>query len=186
MDISKASGLAPTPYTYECSYFSWGNVFGFNPLDNLTFEYNWSHNNYDNTEGSHLVGNLDDQHDAARSLLGPGWKIPSANDVDELLRNCDYIDADGTVIESDSKVVVIDNTVGVLLRSKNNGVRLFFPCTGYGSGSDLLHSGMNGFFWLSSSLSDANAFRVVFGPYSIALGYTSRFFGLSVRPVFMR
>ena len=41
IDLTKPGGFCETPFTYEKSFFSWGNIDGHNPISTSAFDYNW-------------------------------------------------------------------------------------------------------------------------------------------------
>jgi hypothetical protein len=190
IDASQPDGFAESPYQYECSFFSWGNVAGHNPISDSAFSYDFGSANtgvYASTPGSQLSGDvpINPFYDIARCLLGDPWQLPSDDDFLELINGCDYVQADGeTVVEGTNKLVTVNSVVGIYLKSKTNGNLLFFPCSGRGSGTTRDYRGTYGFYW-SGSFSSA--------PNGLFLGFFSggvnphdsyaRFYGLTGRAV---
>ena len=41
IDLTKPGGFCETPFVYEKSFFSWGNIDGHNPSSVSAFAYNW-------------------------------------------------------------------------------------------------------------------------------------------------
>lgn len=41
IDLTKPGGFCETPFIYEKSFFSWGNIDGHNPISNSAFSYDW-------------------------------------------------------------------------------------------------------------------------------------------------
>lgn len=146
IDVTTANKLAASPFQYDCSFFSWGNVDGHNPISNTRFDYNWGGINaeepwyegqpYGSTPGAQLTTDIpvSAKYDAARANLGAPWQMPTTNDFSELINNCIYIDADGNEISSDTtdKLIKVNGIQGIYLQSKINGARLFFACSGRG------------------------------------------------------
>lgn len=149
IDASKPAGMAESEFTYECSYFSWGNVEPHDPISRFKFSYNWGGRNaqapwydgqpYGSTSGSALVSDITSENDAASVICGAPWRMPTSNEFKELFDNVDYLNADGTVkpAEETDKRTTLNGIMGIWIQSKINGNRLFFPCTGFGSESDL-------------------------------------------------
>ena len=169
IDVTTQSGFAevdgkPSPFKYECTFFSWGNTEGHNPISTSAFSYNWGTSNdgpYAQTPGSKLTANAGLSYDAARAILGSPWRDPSTEDFGELFANIDYVQADGeTVIDASvtNKLVTVNNIVGIYLKSKINGNLLFFPCSGFGYGQSWNYRGSNGSYW-SRSLSSQSSGR---------------------------
>ena len=42
IDLTKPGGFCETPFTYEKSFFSWGNIDGHNPSSVSAFDYDFS------------------------------------------------------------------------------------------------------------------------------------------------
>lgn len=198
LDIDTESKLADSPFQYKCSFFSWGNVEGHNPLTETTFEYDFGNVNeaapwyegqpYGDTPGSTLVEDFTKiiEFDAARSLLGDPWRTPKGSDFQELINNTIYIDADGNEVDTSisDKRVTVNDVKGIYLQSKINGNRLFFPASGYGYGSSWNYRGNYGRYWSSTFVSSRNAIRLSFlsgvvSPYNNG----ERCDGYPIRPV---
>jgi hypothetical protein len=195
IDVTKQSGFAevdgkPSPFVYECTFFSWGNTEGHNPISDSAFSYNWGENNdgpYAQTPGAQLTANAGLSFDAARAILGAPWRDPSTEDFAELFANIDYVQADGeTVIDASqaNKLVTVNSIVGIYLKSKINGKLLFFPCSGYGLGSSWNYRGAIGNYWSSSLYSATNGRILSFYSGGVNPQYNdNRFYGFAGRAV---
>ena len=189
IDITQQNGFAASEYQYECSFFSWGNIAGHNPVSNSAFDYNWGSGNdgpYADTPGAALTGNIPPSYDAARAACGAPWRMPLSTEFQELFDNSDFIDADGNTIASSTtnKLTAVNGITGIRLKSKINGNVLFFPCAGYGSGTSWSNRGSYGYYW-SSSLNSATYGRTLnFGSGGVGPQYGNyRFYGFAVRAV---
>lgn len=196
IDASKPAGMAETEFTYECSFFSWGNTEAHNPISSSAFDYNWGSVNaqapwydgqpYGSTPGSALNSDITLANDAARVICGEPWRMPKASDFKELFDNVDYLNADGTVIpvsEADKRIT-LNGIVGIWIQSKINGNRLFFALTGAGSNLEWVLRRMNGFYWSSSfesSRNAANLYITISGANPQNSG--NRNYGYAIRPV---
>lgn len=148
-------------------YFSWGNTDGH--VFGTDYDF---YEDYDNTPGAKLTGDIDLAHDAARVNLGEPWRMPTSEEFKELDDNCEH------------EFVSVNGFKGMRFTSKINGNSVFFPCSGSGSGSSWNYRGSSGVYW-SSSLYSA-AYGRSLGFYSGGVspqGNSSRFFGFAVRPV---
>jgi hypothetical protein len=195
IDVTKQSGFAevdgkPSPFIYECTFFSWGNTEGHNPADASSFSYDWGTSNdgtYAQTPGAQLTANAGLSFDAARAILGAPWRDPSTEDFAELFANIDYVQADGeTVIDASqaNKLVTVNGIVGIYLKSKINSRLLFFACSGGGDGQSWYGRGSGGHYWSRSLNSQANGRGLDF--YSGGVGPQnsgSRFSGFTRRAV---
>lgn len=202
IDVMQPNKFAESPFKYECSFFSWGNVDGHNPTTSNNFSpWDWGGINqeepwyegqiYGNTDGSQLQTNIPptSEYDAARANVGTPWRMPTKNDFDELFNNIIYINADGTEVDTtkDDKRVIVNNTRGIYIESKINGARLFFACSGVGDGTARKGRGSNGYYWSSSLVSRRNANNLYFSSGGVGpQNNYNRYNGLTIRPVFKR
>ncbi len=120
---------ADSPEDYG-DYFAWGET---EPKDYYNWSnYKWCNGTYNsitkycNNDKFGVVDNkteLDLDDDAAYVNMGPGWRMPSTEQIQELIDNCN------------SKWTTRNDVEGVLLTSKKNGASLFLPAAGLGEGS---------------------------------------------------
>ena len=199
LDITKPGGFCDTPFTYEKSFFSWGNIDGYNPKNNsFAGVYNWGGSNaaepwydgqpYGNTKGNTLAGDIPvgEEFDAARANLGEPWRMPTSAEFAELFAGSIYIDADGNEVDTSKadKRVTVNGIVGLYLQSKTNGNRLFFSASGNGSGSSWDHRGAGGGHWSCSFSSSRYARYLNFSSGGVdPQGYNKRYYGFAVRAV---
>lgn len=196
IDITQPDGFAASEYQYDCTFFSWGNTDGHNPITDTTFDYDWGSVNenepyyegqpYGNTPGSKLTGNIAPSADCARVNLGAPWRLPTNDEYSELFTNSDFIDANGAVIASDvtNKLITMNSVVGIRIKSKINSNILFFPCSGYGTGTSRYNRGSNGFYWSSTWFSARLARSLYFNSGGVhPTNYSNRYGGFAVRAV---
>ena len=117
---------------------------------------------------------LDIEDDAARSIAGRTWRMPTKTELQELKSNCTW---------SASTV----NGVKGLKATGPNGNSVFFPAAGYWSGDEKLYKSQSGYY-LSSSLANTPCY-----PFSLWIKFdtvyvsyetsTNRCAGFSIRPV---
>lgn len=199
IDVTQKNGFAASPFQYECSYFSWGNIDGHNPTGSNTFSpWNWgSQNNnppywegqpYNDTPGRTLTGAIpaNSEFDAAKANCGGLWRMPTNSDWDELINNCIFINVNGEPIPTSEtdKRTTINGIVGIYLQSKINAAKIFFPATGGGQNYVLINRGVGGYYWSSNYSSEPYSFHIWFNAsrYS-APDITRRFWGYAIRPV---
>ena len=196
IDVTTNSGFAevdgtPSPYKYECTFFSWGNTEGHNPADASSFTYNWGENNegpYASTPGAQLTADAGLSFDAARAILGGPWRDPSTEDFAELFNSAytKFIDANGDDIaaETTNKLVTISGIVGIRLKSIANGNIIFFPCSGVGYGQSWNDRGSGGYYWSRSLSSQTNGRGLLFYSGGVGpQGALNRFYGFTRRAV---
>ena len=171
-------------------YFWWGDTVGYRPSGN-TFGFNfWYDNSAIYTYGKDndtllsegwIVNNngtyvLAPSHDAAQVQWGGGWRMPTKQELKDLVYNkCDWTWATQNGVN------------GYVVRGRGAYVSnsIFLPCASYGFGSSLDGTGSYGRYW--SSVSDPGDSRFVrildlFSSYH-ETGDAYRYYGQSVRPV---
>jgi len=198
IDLTKPGGFCDTPFTYEKSFFSWGNIDGHNPITASAFDYNWGSVNetepyyegqpYGDTPGNTLTGNIavGEDFDAARANLGAPWRMPTNTEFGELFANIIYIDANGNEVDTaqTDKRVTVNGVMGLYIQSKVNGARLFFSCSGSGTGRSRFNRGSGGYYWSSTWSSARYARNLLFGSGGVGPQYNyGRYYGFAVRPV---
>lgn len=199
IDVSRQNGFAKSPFQYDCSYFSWGNVDGHNPTGPASFSpWNWGGINaqepwyegqvYGNTPGNTLTTGIpvNSEFDAARANIGAPWRMPTAVDFEELFDNVIFINADGSEVDETQadKRVIINGIVGLYLQSKINGARLFFACTGRGGGSTLVYREDYGYYWSSDIFNTRTAYHMFFYAGGITTQRNDvRCYGFAIRPI---
>lgn len=192
IDATQKNGFAKSPYQYDCSFFSWGNVDAHNPTGENTFTpWSWGDNvntePYVSSEGATIIypDEITGKHDAAKVNVGPEYSIPSSSDFNELLQNTSFIDANGNIIGSDvtNKVINYNGTNGIRLRSNINGNIIFFPCAGHGKEEERRDRTIFGFYWCKNLANNKEAYRLVFYYGSYNIGKVDRYYGFAIRPV---
>lgn len=189
IDVTMQNGFTKSIYQYECSFFSWGNTFGVNPISTSAFSYDWGAGNdgpYASTPGASLTGNAGLGYDAAFANFGNSWRLPTTEDFAELFNSSytKYVDANGDEVTGTNKLVTVNGVVGIRLMSLINGKTIFFPCSGSGHGTSLVNRGAGGNYWSSSRNSATQGRRLNFGSGGVGPQNNSdRFYGFAVRPV---
>ncbi len=143
-------------------YYSWGEI--------STKDY-YSESNTDayGVSMNDISGNA--QYDVARYNWGGSWRMPTKDEMQELLDNCNW---------TESKQNGVD---GYNLTSKINGKSLFFPLSGYYFGSSY-YSSTSVYSWASSPSSSneyADNLHIYSGNSSVTV--SRRCYGQNVRAV---
>ena len=167
-------------------YFMWGSVTP-NTADECTWAsykyWNGSYNTLTKYNTLSLYGEnpdnittLEPEDDAATQIMGSDWRMPTKDEIQELIDN------------TDSEWVEDFNGTGVNGRkftSRKNGNSIFIPASGYRSGSSFRGQGRGCDVW-SSSLNTTlpgGALELGFGSCSVYMGDSGRYCGLTVRGV---
>lgn len=193
IDATQKNGFAKSPYQYECSFFSWGNLDPHNPTGENTFSpWDWGDSvnsePYVSSPGSTITypENIDKKHDAAHNICGESWNIPTSEHVEELFNYTEFIDANGVVIPDSqtNKLVVINSIKGVYLKSKINSNKIFFPLCGLGVGISYQYKNVIGSYWLNNLDTETRARRLIIQAVGVQYNVNSpRNAGMTIRPV---
>ena len=177
----------PEAYGY---YFWWGDTIG----------YKWENNQWVATDGSvsgfsFEAGNtptlnkridtlkseswitadgvLAPEHDAAHVHWGGGWRMPTQQELDDLVNKCNW------------EWTTQNGVKGWTVTGKDSA-SIFLPCAGHGNGASLSGAGSYGYFWSSvpySGYYSNGAWGLYFYVGNHGTGSFDRDFGQSVRPV---
>ena len=130
-----------------------------------------------NTNASYgVVDNLKQlelSDDAAYTLLGDGWRIPTSAEFDELIGNCEF------------EWTSLNSVNGYMVKSKVNGNSIFLPAAGYAGGPDIANVGSGGSYWSSTLNPDQPHFAkdLNFDSTSLEVNVALRWIGFTIRPV---
>lgn len=124
-------------------FFAWGETAAKS-------SYTWeNYAFFDSKNPSILKYNIEDgllflqlKDDPATAIMGSGWRVPTGDELVELLENCDWTISNGTrgkIITATSKV---------------NGNSIEFPLAGYMESSSLKEEGSHGYIWSSERVGD--------------------------------
>ena len=155
---------ASSPEDYG-DYFAWGET-------SPKAEYSWENSVTNGEQMSDISG--DAQYDAATANWGGSWRMPTKEQMEELVEHCEW---EWTQVNGVNGAKVIGP----------NGSCIFLPAAGFRDGSSLFHDGYDGFYWSSTPYDyyyDLNyAYNLYFitGDEDVNLSY--RYYGLTVRPI---
>ncbi|MBR5983658.1 MAG: zinc-ribbon domain-containing protein [Bacteroidales bacterium] len=169
-------------------YFAWGETSPKETYDQNSYKYCNGHmsetlTKYCNYPGCGYNGftdnltTLEASDDAATVSWGKDWRIPTNEEMTELIDNCSYKWTE-------------QNGIKGLVAIGPNGNSIFFPATGYRYGNDCYGNGDVGEYWTSSIISMASysayTHRVYPNGFDMDEGYIdddSRECGRTIRPV---
>ena len=175
-------------------YFWWGDTIGYKWENEQWVATDGSSSgfpfNYDNaqieTYGKDVAtlqsagwitadGILASQHDAAQVQWGGSWRMPTDQELQDLVDNCEWTQT------------TVNGVNGYNVRGRGDYAAnsIFLPAAGYGNGTSLYISGSYGDYWSSVPYSGYS-----YGSWSLffyssdhgTVGY-DRYYGRSVRPV---
>lgn len=186
-------------------YFSWGNVDGHavDENGNTADGYSFDENTYSTTLGGQYTGlTLDAEHDAATVNMGGDWRMPTSDEMVELIQNTDhyYIGENGNVVagpfthDSSNKGLNGSKLRSICFVKKSEAFEydnrtnfIEFPFAGFLNGSLLGSEGRGGCVWSSSFYAGQVGVAHVLSFYSYGAlqgnGSIERYCGQSVRGV---
>ncbi|MBR1789090.1 MAG: Ig-like domain-containing protein, partial [Bacteroidaceae bacterium] len=179
---------ATTPEDYG-DYFAWGETTGYNSGKTdfawSTYKYcngssttmtkycnqsNYGYNGFTDT-----LTELEPDDDAAYVNWGANWRMPSYDQIVELVSS--YTTTTWTSV---------NGKYGCKITSKSNGNSIFLPAAGYRYNTSLDDAGSKGHYWSRTlyTSNPRNARKLSFSSSSCyALDYNYRYCGRPVRPV---
>ena len=177
---------------WECGYyFWWGDTVGYKRENNAWVASDGSLSNFSfdssnapthnksvatlKSEGWFTAdGVLVPEHDAAHVQWGGGWRMPTKQELADLVSKCDWTSATQNGVK------------GYVVKGKGTyaSISIFLPCAGDGYGPSLYGAGSSGNCWSSVPFSDSyNAWYLNFDSDGHVTGTYARFAGMSIRPV---
>lgn len=113
--------------------------------------------------------------DAASSILGPHWRIPTLRQAEELKEKCEWL------------MAFSNNGVDGVVAIGPNGNVLFLPFAGSKLDDKLYDEGREGSFWTSCihRTSPTKTHPLCFDGRTVGFGWGSRYIGAPVRPVYI-
>ena len=151
---------ASAPEEYG-GYYGWGDETGLNTSTNVN-EYPSANPPTD------ICGT---QYDIAKALWGDQWRLPTYDDIKELYEQCQFYKS--------------GNNIEAVGPNKNS---IILPLAGSREETEIFDTANYGYYWAGSLYQDdkTNAWLLNFdmanGKYGLAGG--SRYYGLSIRPVY--
>ena len=156
-------------------YFAWGETEGYTADDVTSGIRAFNEDEYNAGTAALISTNLTLKQDAAHVNMGGKWRMPTYNEYQELIDNCNIVrtdDYNGTGV------------AGKVFTSKVNGKSVFFPTVGECFDSSVNNVGSDGFYWSASWSSSYDPWYLDFsvnGEYLKPFGI--RYWGYSVRAV---
>lgn len=159
-------------------YYAWGETEEKSDYTEETYKYAVDSDgdgffNYDEYIyiGSNISGT---QYDVARVKWGGSWRMPTRDEIMELVKNC-------------SRKWTTYNGVEGLLVTGPNGNSIFLPAAGERSGTVVLYVGRDGSYWSATQgegVMSSDASTLYFGGYGVRWdSWNIRCCGKTVRPV---
>lgn len=152
-------------------YFAWGEISGFAADEEGKLERVFFWENY---KGKEISYDITSEQDAAHACIGGNWRIPTYDDWQELIDNCDDAWTDDY-----NKTGV----AGRIFTSKVNGNSVFFPAAGRCGIASVIGAGEFGDYWSATFLSKVTSYNFYFDSKNLGISFDIRHHGRSVRAV---
>ena len=180
VDLGLPSGIkwrgwnvgASKPEEYG-DYYAWGET-------STKADYGWSTYKWGKSSSASFsrygedrktqFSDYDYADDAARAVLGDGWRTPTSAEWTELLNKCSWR-------------WTTSNGVKGMLVTGSNGNSIFLPAAGYKGERGLTNAGSYGDYWSSTLYGGNLSYSVDFYASGHEKGSNTRNCGLTVRPV---
>lgn len=153
--------------------YTWGTYMWCNGAASSLTKYNTSSSRgpIDNKT------KLDPDDDVAHTVLGGTWRMPTEDEMQELISQCSW------------EWKKYNGVYGYQATSKVNGKSLFFPAAGCYDDGTLKSLEYSCKYWTSSLFTDSRAamcgeFYVSNGKNKLSVSYYFRYYGYPIRPVF--
>ncbi len=160
---------ASTPEGYG-GYYAWGETEEKDYYSLSTYiHYDDSSSTYHDL-GSDIAGT---QYDVAHVKWGGSWVMPSKDQNQELIENCNY------------EWIIVNDVMGAQFTGPSGGT-IFLPAAGNRSAGDLYYAGSSGYNWSSTQEPpySYSAYRLYFNWYNAYWSYGNyRYCGHTVRPI---
>ena len=177
--------IGATSETDYGDYFMWGSTtpnttsqctWSNAPFNNGLDSYNEEYFNAHKSEWLDDNNNLKPEYDAARANMGGDWRMPTKDELKELLDNTDKL---WTTINGVNGYKFTSNKEGY----QNNSI--FIPAAGYCDDGSVSNVGYGGYVWSSSlgTSSPNGAWYLYFHSDGCYMNNYYRYYGQSVRGV---
>lgn len=146
------------------NYYAWGEI-------KTKSSYSSSNSTTYGVEIGDITGNA--EYDAATALWGDAWRLPTEDEVNELVDECSWTWAS------------LDAINGYFVTG-STGNSIFLPAGGWREDDELYYDGEVGRYWSSTPYANDSvsaAFNIGFGSGNYYVGYSERYYGRSIRPV---
>ena len=182
---------ADEPWDYGY-YFWWGDTVGYRRENNAWVANDGSSSSFSfnsaPTYGKHTStlsnegwitanGVLASAHDAAHVQWGGYWRMPTDQELADLVNNCDWTRT------------TINGVNGYVVRGRGNfaDASIFLPLAGRGYGTSLDYAGSEGDYWSSVPLSgnSGDAWHLALNSGDQSTASVFRFRGQTIRPVWL-
>lgn len=147
----------------------YGDKFGWGETEKKA-EYTAENSaTYEKPGHGNILGSTD--YDAARAQWGERWRLPTRDEMQELLDSCTW------------RWTTLDQHEGYLVTSRVNGNTIFLPAAGLGNGREIDGVDEDGNFWTAGFIGSDRAYSLGFYRGHKAVNLSARYYGRSIRPV---
>ena len=155
-------------------YFACGETTGYTAEQVTSGVRVFYKDSYNEGPAASIFTDLTLEQDAAHVCMGGNWRMPTKDQFQELLDNCNVV---WTKNYNKTRVA------GRVFTSKTNGNSVFFPATGYCGLSSVIGAGDFGSYWSATYLSKVTSYYFYFDSKNLCISFDVRQHGRSVRGV---
>ena len=162
---------ATAPEEYG-QYFAWAEISEKQGYTWSNCKYCSDDYGYEFTKYTGKTDVLQNSDDAANVLLGNGWRIPTAEEFEELIKKCKWT------------LETVGGHSGYTVTGPN-GNSIFLPFAGFKNEDGFLESGKGGYYWSANIYEYDNSLAddLEITPRTVFVAYFDRCNGQTIRPV---
>ena len=188
---------------YHGDYFAWGETqryktnftkktYKWFPNSDDYYPYPTKYTYGDNKDGADYRTVLELSDDAANMNWGGNWRMPTPEEIEELINNCTWTWGSQRAVYDTKEGKQVFSSYGYKVKSKINGKSIFIPASGYSVDGDVHGKREDVIIWSCAKPCEYGRYTSEEQHYayslsslvdSIRLSGATRYCGIAVRPV---
>lgn len=188
---------------YHGAYFAWGETqryktnftkksYKWFPVSEDYYPYPTKYTYGDNKDEADYRTVLELSDDAANANWGGNWRMPTPEEIEELINNCTWTWGSQKAVYDTKEGKQVFSSYGYKVKSKINGKSIFIPASGYSVDGDVHGKREDVIIWSCAKPREYGRYTSEEQHYayslsslvdSIRLAGATRYCGIAVRPV---
>lgn len=188
---------------YHGDYFAWGETqryktnftkksYKWFPVSEDYYPYPTKYTYGDNKDEADYRTVLELSDDAANANWGGNWRMPTPEEIEELINNCTWTWGSQKAVYDTKEGKQVFSSYGYKVKSKINGKSIFIPASGYSVDGDVHGKREDVIIWSCAKPREYGRYTSEEQHYayslsslvdSIRLAGATRYCGIAVRPV---
>lgn len=188
---------------YHGDYFAWGETeryktnftiksYKWFPVSEDYYPYPTKYTYGDNKDEADYRTVLELSDDAANANWGGNWRMPTPEEIEELINNCTWTWGSQKAVYDTKEGEQVFSSYGYKVKSKINGKSIFIPASGYSVDGDVHGKREDVIIWSCAKPREYGRYTSEEQHYayslsslvdSIRLAGATRYCGIAVRPV---